>query len=122
VEINAVGDCAADFGPRVEEFLKGQLKWTGSLAGEEAEVTTLDECSTTLLQECIDRLYQAESDRLLKHEQGHFDISNAIAEKSTEAIRTMIGGFKTDFEACGDQKALAKAKAALKGYSKKLKK
>jgi hypothetical protein len=122
IEITSVGDCAANFGTALEQLLKGQLKWTAKLAGEEAEVTNLADCSTTFLQECIDRLYQAESDRLLRHEQGHFDITNVMAEKTQEALRALAGGFKTDFQGCGDAKATAKAKAALKSYAKKLQK
>jgi len=67
--------------------------------------TSKDECKTVLGAECT-RVAQLESERLLRHEQGHFDISCALARKANSAL--IAGGkfkdIKTAVEPLGSKK------------------
>jgi len=49
--------------------------------------TSRDECETVFATDCADRA-AAESARLLEHEQGHFDLSCAMARKTNAMLAT----------------------------------
>ena len=122
LEVATPEECVDPFGPKLEEFMKSTLSFTAKLADAEFEVTKQSECSVELLDECIKTLMQAGSDALLRHEQGHFDITHENAENTQEALRDLAGGFAAEFTACGEDAATKKAKNALAGHGKKLKK
>ena len=113
-------ECSTDFAQSFEDLLKAQAKWTGTMAGEDAEVTSKEECSKSFLDACATRLSDAASNALLKHEQGHFDITDAIATKTQDALRTLAATFATEVTACGEDAAIKKAKQEAKNQIKKL--
>jgi hypothetical protein len=65
---------------------------------------------------------EAGSDSLLKHEQAHFDLTEAMAQKAQSDLRSLVDGFPTEVDACGQKAAEAKAKKTLASELKKMKK
>jgi hypothetical protein len=114
-------ECKVAFSKKFEELSKKQITWTGKMAGEEAEVTSREECSKSFLQECATRLSDAASAALLKHEQGHFDITNVMADKTQEALRTLAESFDQEATGCGEGAATKNAKKKAASLIKQLK-
>jgi hypothetical protein len=104
-----------------------------TMAGATITANAPAECDKEFQQACVDTLIPAASAALLKHEQGHFDITNVRAERAQDALRELAAGFDTDVTVCakgktakqqkaGKAKAVAKAKATLKQELKQLQK
>jgi hypothetical protein len=109
-----------EFGEEFEAAAKETITWTGEMAGQEATVTSKDDCTTTFVQECATKLYPAASTELLAHEQDHFNITNVLAGQAEAALHTLIGTFDSEVTACGEKQALTKAKKVLKANVTKL--
>lgn len=79
------------------------------------------ECKTTFKKDLISTGLEDSSTSLLNHEQRHFDITHAVAEKITSELQTLAASFTTkEVEACGKGNALAAAEKALASQRKKL--
>ncbi len=79
------------------------------------------ECKTTFKKNLIGTGLADSSSSLLNHEQRHFDITHAVAEKISTELQTLASSFTTkEVEACGKGNALAAAEKALTGQRKKL--
>jgi uncharacterized protein DUF4157 len=113
-------ECKTGFAKSLEALRRAGVKVPIELAGEKTEVAKIEDCSTSFLDTCATTLMEASSKELLKHEQGHFDITNAIATKTQAAMRTLAEGFDKEVTACGEAAAIKKAKEAAKNQIKKL--
>lgn len=114
-------ECATKFAKQYEKIARSSLKWTGSMAGETTQARSKADCSKGLLKECAGRMSQKASEVLLEHEQGHFNITNAMAQKTQTSLRDLIAAFDEEVTACGKRRAIAKAKRTLRKNVRQLK-
>jgi hypothetical protein len=68
------------------------------------------ECDTVLLTACKTTMLDNRAAKLLAHEQLHFDLTNALAEKTNTTVNAVLKKLPKSVEACG--KAATEAKAA----------
>ena len=115
-------ECKTRFAPEIEKLLKDQATWEATMSGASATVNKLEDCRTTFVDACAADLMQAGSDDLLKHEQTHFDLTEAMAQKAQNDLRSLVDAFPTEVDACGQKAAEAKAKKVLASELKKMKK
>lgn len=76
-----------------------------------ASANTKDECKKGFLDNCKTH-EAAESAYLLKHEQGHFDISNVMANKARPSLKAKAATFTATETRCGKVDALNAAIAS----------
>ena len=86
-------ECKTKFSSELEKLLKGQITWEGTKSGVSATVDKIENCRTTFLDACAADLMDASSNDLLKHEQAHFDLTDAIAQKAQSDLRSLVEGF-----------------------------
>ncbi len=122
VTATSKAECKTALTPGLEKLLKDQITWEASMGGASVTVKKLEDCSTTFVDNCATELLQAGSDELLKHEQTHFDLTQAMAEKAQNDLRDLVGTFPTEVDACGEAAAKAKAKTILASELAKMKK
>ena len=91
------------------------------MSGASTTVKKPEDCRTTFVDACATDLMQAGSDELLKHEQAHFDLTDAMAQKAQTDLRALVDSFPTEIGACAQQAAEAKAKAILASHLEKIK-
>ncbi|WP_052494263.1 DUF4157 domain-containing protein [Nitrosospira sp. NpAV] len=115
-------ECKTKFAPELEALLKNEITWEATMSGASTTVSKPEDCRTTFLDACATDLMEAGSDSLLKHEQAHFDLTEAMAQKAQSDLRSLVDGFSTEVDACGQKAAEAKAKKTLAGELKKMKK
>ena len=115
-------ECKTRFGPELEKLLKDQITWEATMSGASTTVNKSEECRSTFVDACAADLMQAGSDDLLKHEQTHFDLTDAMAQKAQADLRSLVDSFPTEVDACGQKAAEAKAKKVLASELKKMKK
>ncbi len=92
------------------------------MSGASTTVNKIENCRATFLDTCAAELMQAGSDDLLKHEQTHFDLTDAMAQKAQNDLRSLVDAFPTEVSECGQKAAETKAKKVLAGELKKMKK
>jgi hypothetical protein len=115
-------ECKTVLAPELEKLLKDQMTWEATMGGASATVKKLEDCSTTFIDSCAKDLLQAGSDDLLKHEQAHFDLTEAMAQKAQSDLRALVETFPAEVDACGESAAKAKAKTVLASELAKMKK
>jgi hypothetical protein len=115
-------ECKTVLAPELEKLLRDQMTWEATMGGASVTVKKLEDCSTTFIDSCAADLLQAGSDELLKHEQAHFDLTEAMAQKAQSDLRALIDAFPTEVDACGEAAAKTKAKTALANELTKMKK
>ena len=69
------------------------------------------DCKTSFRKQCTDH-ETAESKRLLKHEQGHFDISNVMAKNAKASLKAKAASLTVTETGCGQAEALKAAQAS----------
>ncbi|MBA4142845.1 MAG: hypothetical protein H0X43_07530 [Nitrosospira sp.] len=115
-------ECKTVLAPELEKLLKDKMEWEASSGGASVAVAKRGDCSTTFIDSCAADLLQASSDDLLKHEQTHFDLTEAMAQKAQSNLRNLMGTFPAEVDGCGEAAAKAKAKSVLASELAKLKK
>ena len=115
-------ECKTVLAPELEKLLKDEMTWEATISGASVTVKKPEDCSTTFVDTCATDLLQAGSDDLLKHEQTHFDLTEAMAQKAQTDLRTLVDAFPTEVNACGEAAAKAKAKTVLASEMAKMKK
>ena len=115
-------ECKTRFSSELEKLLKDQIAWEGTKSGASATVNKIEDCRTTFLDACAADLMEALSNDLLKHEQAHFDLTDAIAQKAQNDLRTLVDAFPTEVNGCGQKAAEAEAKKVLASESTKMSK
>lgn len=73
------------------------------------KATSKADCSTKKFSDDCLKYYTDWSARLLKHEQGHFDISNVMAGKARADLKTKSAAFAGTATECGRTKAVTEA-------------
>ena len=73
------------------------------------KATSKADCSTKKFTDDCLKYYKDWSARLLKHEQGHFDISNVMAGKARADLKTKSAAFAGSATECGRTKAVNEA-------------
>jgi hypothetical protein len=112
-------ECGKPFGEDLEKLMKDAVTVD---MNSSVKVTSRDDCRQAFLEPCSKVLMQARADALLRHEQAHFDLTDALAQKAERDLRALVGTFPTEVEACGKSAAEAKAKATLASELAKMKK
>lgn len=115
-------ECKTRFAPELENLLKDQVTWEATMSGASTTVNKIENCRATFLDTCAADLMQAGSDDLLKHEQTHFDLTDAMAQKAQNDLRSLVDAFPTEVSECGQKAAETKAKKVLASELKKMKK
>jgi hypothetical protein len=106
-------ECKTKFSSELEKLLKKHVTWEASTSGASATVNKIEDCRTTFLDTCAADLMDASSNELLKHEQAHFDLTDAIAQKAQNDLRSLVDGFPKEVDGCGQKAAEAEAKKVL---------
>ena len=112
-------ECKTKFAPELENLLKDQVTWEATMSGASTTVNKIENCRATFLDTCAADLMQAGSDDLLKHEQTHFDLTDAMAQKTQNDLRSLVDAFPTEVSECGQKAAETKAKKILANELKK---
>jgi hypothetical protein len=115
-------ECKTKFAPELENLLKNQVTWEATMSGASTTVNKIENCRKTFLDTCAAELMQVGSDDLLKHEQTHFDLTDAMAQKAQNDLRSLVDAFPTEVSECGQKAAETKAKKVLASELKKMKK
>ena len=109
---NSREECSAKLVSDCEKILaKNQLfdvkeKCDGAVV---VKATTKADCSSKKFKDDCLKYYKDWSARLLKHEQGHFDISNVMAGKARADLKTMSAKFTATATECGEKAAKKEA-------------
>jgi len=115
-------ECKTVFGPDLEKLMKDAVTWEDTMSGASVTVSKRDECGKSFIDDCASTLMPAGSDALLKHEQAHFDLTDAMAQKAQSDLQSLIETFPKEVEACGKAAAVMKAKQTLAAELAKMKK
>lgn len=115
-------ECKTVFAPELERLLKDQVTWEATAGDDSATVNNRGNCRKTLVDKCAADFLQVGSETLLNHEQVHFDLTDAMAQKAQNDLRSLVDAFPTEVDACGQKAAEAKAKKVLASELKKMKK
>jgi hypothetical protein len=114
--------CKTEFAPEFEKLLKDQAIWEITVADETTTIKSREDCRKQLVDDCATDFLETGSNALLGHEQAHFDLTDAMAKKTENDLKELIGTFPVEAEGCGEKAAAANAKKLLAGELKKLKK
>jgi hypothetical protein len=109
------------------------VAYESTMAGTTITANASAECEKEFLAACTGELLDAAAARLLEHEQGHFDITDARATQTRDALRALVDGFDREVSVCATAStpkgekaakatAVAKGKAALAKELKALEK
>lgn len=82
-----------------------------------AKATTEAECSSPNFKKACTEHYKDWSPHILKHEQGHFDISNVMANKARADLKAMAAQFSASATACGQAQAKSEAEGNFKALN-----
>jgi hypothetical protein len=115
-------ECKTVMAPELEKLLKDQMTWEATIGGASVTIKKPEDCNATFIDSCSADLLQAASNDLLKHEQTHFDLTEAMAQKAQSDLRALVDAFPTEVDACGEAAAKAKAKVVLASELAKMKK
>ncbi|GAB1719066.1 MAG: hypothetical protein NTAFB09_07970 [Nitrosospira sp.] len=114
--------CKTEFAPEFEKLLKDQAIWEITVTDETTTIKSREDCRKQLVDDCATDFLETGSNALLGHEQAHFDLTDAMAKKTENDLKELIGTFPVEAEGCGEKAATANAKKLLAGELKKLKK
>jgi hypothetical protein len=114
--------CKTEFAPELEKLLKDQATWEVTVEDETTIIKTREDCRAQLVDDCATDFLETGSNTLLEHEQAHFDLTEAMAQKAQNDLGELIGTFPTEAEGCGQKAAESNARKLLSGELKKLKK
>ena len=106
-------ECKTRFASELDKLLKDQITWEATMSGASVTVNKREDCRTTFLDACAADLMEAGSNDLLKHEQTHFDLTDAMAQKAQNDLRSLVDAFPKEVNACGQKAAEAEAKKVL---------
>lgn len=119
INVTNADDCKKKLAPDCEKELGKTASYSlKDMQGKEyAKASTKAECKDKTFQSSCETREAAESVKLLKHEQGHFDISNVLAPLAKADLKAKAAAFKAEETACSRKAALqaAVAKAAAFG-------
>lgn len=119
--VGSAADCGNIKSACVKDRLTGITYQWKNHNGVTVDAGKLGDCKTTFRKNLISTGLENSSTSLLNHEQRHFDITNAVAEKISTELQTLASSFATkEVEACGKGNAMAAAEKALKDQRKKL--
>lgn len=108
------GECASKMKTCFEkQRIKNLTYEADNNAGDKFTVHSKAECDTKLLEACKKTLVPGMSRALLKHEQGHFDITNEVAKQIQKDLGSKADSLATEAEACSEEEAKTKAQKAL---------
>ncbi len=117
-------ECGKEFGEAFEKLAKGDAKVTMNSSDKSASVTVSDrkDCRKGFLDDCAKTLAGPDRAYVLSHEQRHFDLTNAMAQKSQTDLQDLINTFPKDVVDCGKDATENNAKAKLADELGKLQK
>ncbi|WP_341835715.1 DUF4157 domain-containing protein [Chitinophaga pollutisoli] len=119
--VTSAADCGNIKTPCVKDRMTGiKYQWKNH-NGVTVDASKLGDCKTSFKKSLISTGLEDSSTSLLNHEQRHFDITHAVAEKISSEMQTLASSFATkEVEACGKGNAMAAAEKALAGQRKQL--
>lgn len=115
VEVTSKGECETKLLTECKELSNKRVSYSSSTeAGVKiAEAKEKKECKKEFFEQCV-KFYKSESEKLLKHEQGHFDIANVMAQKVQKALKDKVATLKVEETKCGKVEAI---NAAVKSFN-----
>jgi hypothetical protein len=111
VTVTSRADCSTKLLEKCREFSKEGVSYslTNKARGTTiANVTDPDQCGGVLLDKCKE-FYNNEKVEVLKHEQGHFDITNVISQRTQTALKNKASQLVVEETRCGKNQARAAA-------------
>ena len=100
VRVTRKADCRTTFLTRCQEITsKAATVSIGSTI-----VRTKEDCQRTYFRQCLTSEVD-ERARLLRHEQGHFDITNVMARNARESVKLKAAGLSVKETGCGEDAA-----------------
>lgn len=112
IEVTSKPECSTKLVSGCEKaFAKNQLyelseKCSGTVV---VKAVSKADCSTKKFKEDCTKFYKDWSARLLKHEQGHFDISNVMANKARADMKVKATKYTATATECGRSQANSEA-------------
>ena len=107
IEATSKDECSSKLIPECVQAVSKNIFYELKDAAKKSvvKVTTKAECSTDKFKEDCTKHYTNLSAQLLKHEQGHFDISNVMAGKAQADLKTKSASFTATATECGKVQA-----------------
>jgi hypothetical protein len=111
--VTSSAECATTFFRKCQELAMKdvQTSVTDEDGNDVATAKKKADCKTSFSKQCTDHEI-AESKRLLKHEQGHFDISNVMAKNAKASLKAKAATLTVTETRCGKAEALKAAQAS----------
>jgi hypothetical protein len=122
IEATSAGDCGKKLAPECEKEMGKSISYSleDVQHKEYAKATSKAECSDQTFQSSCLTKEADDSAKLLKHEQGHFDISNVLAEKAKADMKSRAAAFKAERTECGKLAATSAAGKEATEFGKQL--